>query len=407
MHEPIADGSSPPGRHLYFAYGSNLNRTQMRRRCPDAVPVDLAVLHGWRLAFPRPGTQWRGGVAGLEPDPGGAVEGAVYALVDADLRALDTYEGVAEEAYERQAVRVTLPDGGPADAFTYVATPVPPGRFPPSAAYLRAMIRGGRDHGLPPRWVRHVRAVARAAGPPLPGFWSTLGWTALCMGLVFAVQIAAGVGAAAFVFIDMLRAGQRPDGAQLRAGLEANIAPLTGAALVIGAVACAVLIVLLARRYDRDALRYLGVVRFGRRALLGSCAALVVFLLGEFLLSVAYPRETPEVLRLLFQKQTWLPLLFVALVLAAPIYEELLFRGLLFKGLEIAGARPGTNLLLTTVLFTAAHAPQYGFPELLSVFVLGLLFGTVRQLSGSTTLTMLLHGAVNLASFLLLVLQQP
>ena len=34
---------------LYFAYGSNLNIAQMRKRCPGAKPFSPAVLHGWKL----------------------------------------------------------------------------------------------------------------------------------------------------------------------------------------------------------------------------------------------------------------------------------------------------------------------------------------------------------------------
>ena len=34
---------------LYFAYGSNLNPPQMRRRCPGAQPEGRALLTNWRL----------------------------------------------------------------------------------------------------------------------------------------------------------------------------------------------------------------------------------------------------------------------------------------------------------------------------------------------------------------------
>lgn len=35
----------------YLAYGSNLNVEQMKKRCPDAVVVGIAVLDGYRLMF--------------------------------------------------------------------------------------------------------------------------------------------------------------------------------------------------------------------------------------------------------------------------------------------------------------------------------------------------------------------
>ncbi len=33
----------------YFAYGSNMNRAAMRRRCPDARAVGPATLEGYRF----------------------------------------------------------------------------------------------------------------------------------------------------------------------------------------------------------------------------------------------------------------------------------------------------------------------------------------------------------------------
>jgi len=36
---------------LCFAYGSNLDPAQMRRRCPRARPGRRATLYGYRLAF--------------------------------------------------------------------------------------------------------------------------------------------------------------------------------------------------------------------------------------------------------------------------------------------------------------------------------------------------------------------
>ena len=36
---------------LYFAYGSNINLTQMEYRCPDATPLVPVMLHGYELTF--------------------------------------------------------------------------------------------------------------------------------------------------------------------------------------------------------------------------------------------------------------------------------------------------------------------------------------------------------------------
>ena len=132
---------------LYWAYGSNLDRGQMRERCPGAVAEVSAVLRGYRLAFAGFSAGWGGGVATLERDPSGRVDGILYRVTASDLVALDRFEG-RPFVYER--VRVSLRDalGRRRRAQTYVMPP-PMEETEPSLAYLgtilHAYIRLGFD----------------------------------------------------------------------------------------------------------------------------------------------------------------------------------------------------------------------------------------------------------------------
>ena len=145
---------------LYFAYGSNLNKRQMRRRCPESRAVSRAVLHGYRLCFPRGDSEWKGGVAGIEPDESAHVEGAVYEVSESDVRSLDRYEAVADGEYTRTLVSVMLPDGREREALTYLATPQPGGSFTPSPRYLQTILEGAREHGLSAQWIDYLRRFA-------------------------------------------------------------------------------------------------------------------------------------------------------------------------------------------------------------------------------------------------------
>lgn len=89
--------------------------------------------------------------------------------------------------------------------------------------------------------------------------------------------------------------------------------------------------------------------------------------------------------------------LFVAVVVAAPLGEEIVFRGFLFRGLARAQGMPILAILFISAAWTALHI-QYNWFGLTQVFLLGLLFGWVRWRSGSTTLTFVLHALINLAS---------
>lgn len=95
-------------RPLAFAYGSNLDAAQMKRRCPTAVLLEPALLRSVRLVFCGRSTRWGGGgVASLVRDPTSVVYGAIYRLEPHDLARLDAFEG-APIVYER--IRVSLCD---------------------------------------------------------------------------------------------------------------------------------------------------------------------------------------------------------------------------------------------------------------------------------------------------------
>jgi membrane protease YdiL (CAAX protease family) len=99
-----------------------------------------------------------------------------------------------------------------------------------------------------------------------------------------------------------------------------------------------------------------------------------------------------------------LPALWLATVIVAPITEELLFRGFLHRGWAPSWLGiPGT-IILTSALWTALHLQYNGF-GLLCVFAIGLLFGSIRQRGGSTTLTIMLHTLNNVIATILITIQ--
>jgi uncharacterized protein len=92
-----------------------------------------------------------------------------------------------------------------------------------------------------------------------------------------------------------------------------------------------------------------------------------------------------------------LPWLWLAIIVAAPVGEELLFRGFLFRGFvhEPRDAVPG--ILIISLIWSMLHV-QYDWFGTSQVFVIGLLFGFVRWRTGSTTLAILMHVLLNLES---------
>lgn len=127
----------------YFAYGSNLNRKQMRERCPDSNPMFTATLPNYKLVFVGWFRRWRGGVASIKPFRGDRVRGAIYEVSDQCLRQLDKYES----DYNRFKVTVLGEDSEPIEAITYITA----GQLEetrPSKEYLAVIQQGLRDWRL-------------------------------------------------------------------------------------------------------------------------------------------------------------------------------------------------------------------------------------------------------------------
>lgn len=146
---------------------------------------------------------------------------------------------------------------------------------------------------------------------------------------------------------------------------------------------------------------YLALVWPERRDLVIGLACLLVLLPLADLVSYLSGRDVVP----LFVREAYrtardanaLPLLALAVVAAAPIAEEIVFRGFLLPGFAASRLGPAGAIVLTSAGWAAMHM-QYELFFIGHIFALGLLFGWLRWRSGSTTLTILLHALVNLTS---------
>ena len=72
---------------LYFAYGSNLNHFQMKRRCKDSKFLKKINLKGFRLTFK---SKYR--AADIEAKKNSIVPGGLFEISKSDEKKLDVYE---------------------------------------------------------------------------------------------------------------------------------------------------------------------------------------------------------------------------------------------------------------------------------------------------------------------------
>jgi membrane protease YdiL (CAAX protease family) len=236
--------------------------------------------------------------------------------------------------------------------------------------------------------VREVRAENRPWG-----FWGSLGWglfavaTGLFAGVIYTVI---------WMLTNQLHIPDPKDPAFATvAGMVASVVPL--AVLVISVKS---------RKFSLR--NYFALNRIPRRDLALGIACLTVLIVVvaaiELLLGIDGGSKSVEATYQAAKLAGMLPMLWLTTVVLAPVTEELLFRGFLHRGWAASWLGVSGTIVLTSVLWAALHQ-QYNWLGILCIFLMGLIFGWVRQRSGSTTLTIVLHAVNNLVATVLVAVQ--
>ena len=124
----------------YFGYGSNLDVAEMQGRCPGAELVGIARLAGWKVYMDS-----NGYATIAESD--GCIEGALWLVSDANIAALDEYEGLDRGLYEKRVVKVEL-NGERWNALVYVSLRPPLTMETFRVDYLENIKRAAKALGL-------------------------------------------------------------------------------------------------------------------------------------------------------------------------------------------------------------------------------------------------------------------
>lgn len=103
---------------LYIAYGSNLNLSQMKQRCPTARVIGASEIKDYELVFR--GSRYSA-VATIEPCKGSSVPVLLWGIQTEDEKSLDRYEGYPN-FYGKKNMEIVL-NGRTVSAMVYVMTP--------------------------------------------------------------------------------------------------------------------------------------------------------------------------------------------------------------------------------------------------------------------------------------------
>ena len=121
---------------LYFAYGSNLNHFQMKRRCKDSVFIKKFDLKGYKLNFR---SKYR--AADIEKKKNSIVPGGLFEISKSDEKKLDIYEDfpiLYKKMYFKYYNKKVM---------TYIMLKKTVFRYP-TERYLNIIKKGYKDCGL-------------------------------------------------------------------------------------------------------------------------------------------------------------------------------------------------------------------------------------------------------------------
>lgn len=243
------------------------------------------------------------------------------------------------------------------------------------------------DPGPPP--TPSVAARVTPTEPATPwGFWLTLAFS-LCIAVAY-VAIQSAVVIVAAIMEGVIH---NPKAVEELAynGLVLSIATLLSVPVGVG------LSVLFAWiRPGLSVCDYLGLNRVPWKLCVAGLVAVVLMGVGHDGVSrLAGRPEVPEFMINAYLTAKFPPLLWLAVVVGAPIVEETFFRGFLFRGLAASPlGGPGT-IVVTSLAWAAIHL-QYDLYDMGTIFVLGLLLGVFRLKAGSLWPPLFMHALVNL-----------
>jgi len=107
----------------------------------------------------------------------------------------------------------------------------------------------------------------------------------------------------------------------------------------------------------------------------------------------------PEFMYEIVNSTTAPALLWLAIIIAAPFFEELFVRGFLLEGLRRGSLGDAGAIVLTSVFWASIHV-QYGLYEIGTIFVFGLALGLARIGTKSLWVPIAMHVTANLVATL-------
>jgi hypothetical protein len=150
--------------HPFFAYAVLMNRGHMAQICPDAQALGRALLHDYRVIFPRTSGMWLGGIPSLQETKGALVWGVLWEVCPAHRPELDRYQGFlgpdGDNVYAPFPVVVEDQEEHQVEAFAYRSSRPSRNSFQPSPEFVDTVVRAAREFEFPEDYIAALERLA-------------------------------------------------------------------------------------------------------------------------------------------------------------------------------------------------------------------------------------------------------
>jgi membrane protease YdiL (CAAX protease family) len=232
------------------------------------------------------------------------------------------------------------------------------------------------------------------------GFWATLGFSAIIFALFCVIQILVVT-----VFLSLAKV-QHPelDLEVYTKSLSSNGFCLAISEIVSGLICIPLTLLFTKLRKNISIKNYIGFREPLTREWVKWLLILAAFLfLSDAVSLLLHQPIAPPFMVDAYKTASFLPALLFAIIIVAPIFEEIFFRGFLFQGIRYSRLGPIGAIGITSFFWAVIHL-QYDVYGITTLFALGLLLGIARLKTGSIHLLMVMHSVTSLVATIEMVL---
>lgn len=161
---------------IVFQYGSNCSTARLNgkdRLDGAAIPIGITqTVEDYALAFDVVSDINKCAASDIVKTPGKKVWGVLFDVPDDRIsretspKGKKSFDAIEADRYRRHWIQVRRPNGSVVTALTYVVK-CPEQGLQTNLDYVRHIVVGLREHGVPDDYIREVKAIAAANNPAI------------------------------------------------------------------------------------------------------------------------------------------------------------------------------------------------------------------------------------------------